>query len=165
MSARPPTARLANRAKTRGPSRAFALAFAALALAVVAFVAQAIDPIEFRDAAEERRFQALAKELRCLVCQNESLADSTAGLAQDLRRDLIEQIRSGADDAQIKAYLTERYGDFILYRPPVKPTTWLLWFGPIAMFAIAAVVLVVIVRRKAAAGKDETVDFASGDWE
>lgn len=165
MTAFFPSEALADRGVASAFSRSFALAFAAAILAFVAFAAHAIDPIEFRDAAEERRFQALAKELRCLVCQNESLADSTAGLAQDLRRDLIEQIRSGADDAQIKSYLTERYGDFILYRPPVKPTTWLLWFGPIAMFAIAVLVLVVFVRRKAVAAKDETVDFASGDWE
>ena len=120
---------------------------------------------KFKDAAEEARFQALAKELRCLVCQNESLADSTAGLAQDLRRDLIEQMRTGADDRQIKAYLTDRYGDFILYKPPVKPTTWLLWFGPAAMFAVALFVLIRVVRRNGPVVGDDAADIASGDWE
>lgn len=157
--------RIPRRAAARPFSRSVVLALATSVLAFIAFAAQAIDPIEFRDATEERRFQTLAKELRCLVCQNESLADSSAGLAQDLRRDLIEQIRSGANDEQIKTYLTSRYGDFILYRPPVKPTTWLLWFGPIAMFAIALVVLAVIVRRRASASADKTIDFSSGDWE
>lgn len=139
--------------------------FAGLLLALAAFAAQAIDPIEFRDAAEEARFQSLARELRCLVCQNESLADSTAGLAQDLRRDLIEQIRSGANDEEIKRYLTDRYGDFILYKPPVKPTTWLLWFGPAAMLAVAAFVLIRIVRRNGPVAGDDAADIASGDWE
>ena len=139
--------------------------FAGLLLALMAFAAQAIDPIQFKDAAEEARFQALAKELRCLVCQNESLADSTAGLAQDLRRDLIEQMRTGADDQQIKAYLTDRYGDFILYKPPVKPTTWLLWFGPAAMFAVALFVLIRIVRRNGPVAGEDSTDIASGDWE
>lgn len=138
---------------------------AALLLLSMAFAAQAIDPIQFKDATEEARFQSLAKELRCLVCQNESLADSTAGLAQDLRRDLIGQIRSGADDKQIKTYLTDRYGDFILYKPPVKPTTWLLWFGPAAMFAAALFVLIRIVRRNGPVAGDDAADIASGDWE
>ncbi|MFZ2753016.1 MAG: cytochrome c-type biogenesis protein [Lysobacteraceae bacterium] len=139
--------------------------FAGLLLALMAFAAQAIDPIQFKDAAEEARFQSLAKELRCLVCQNESLADSTAGLAQDLRRDLIEQMRTGADDKQIKAYLTDRYGDFILYKPPVKPTTWLLWFGPAVMFAVALFVLIRIVRRNGPVAGEDSTDIASGDWE
>ncbi|MBW8852001.1 MAG: cytochrome c-type biogenesis protein CcmH [Xanthomonadales bacterium] len=140
----------------------------ALLLVLVAFAAQAIDPIRFRDDAEEARFQALAKELRCLVCQNESLADSSAGLAQDLRRDLIGQIRSGASDEQIKRYLTDRYGDFILYRPPMKPATWALWFGPLAMVIVAGIVLSRILRRsKPAAGTppDPAADPVSGDWE
>ena len=138
----------------------------ALVLVFATFAAQAIDPIRFRDDAEEARFQALAKELRCLVCQNESLADSSAGLAQDLRRDLIGQIRSGASDDEIKRYLTDRYGDFILYRPPMKPATWLLWFGPLAMLVVAAFVLSYIVRRsKPGASPDPAADPVSGDWE
>lgn len=150
---------------TRRRLPAFALA---CLLLLAAFAAQAIDPIRFRDDAEEARFQALAKELRCLVCQNESLADSSAGLAQDLRRDLMEQIRSGASDDEIKRYLTDRYGDFILYRPPMKPTTWLLWFGPLAMLLIAGVVLFRILRRSppaAGAAPDPAADPVSGDWE
>lgn len=140
----------------------------ALVLVFATFAAQAIDPIRFRDDAEEARFQALAKELRCLVCQNESLADSSAGLAQDLRRDLIGQIRSGASDDEIKRYLTDRYGDFILYRPPVKPATWPLWFGPLAMLVVAGAVLSRILRRSkpvAGASPDPAADPVSGDWE
>ena len=72
----------------------------------------------------------LTKQLRCLVCQNETLADSQAQLAEDLRREIREQIRAGKSDQEILAYATQRYGDFILYNPPVKATTYLLWFGP-----------------------------------
>jgi cytochrome c-type biogenesis protein CcmH len=78
----------------------------------------------------EKRVLKLSQELRCLVCQNETLADSRADLAVDLRNQVREQMRAGKSDQEIIAFLTERYGDFVLYRPPVKPTTYLLWFGP-----------------------------------
>ena len=85
----------------------------------------------------EARLVALAEELRCLVCQNESLASSHAELAEDLRREVRKLIRQDMSDAQIKTYLVERYGDFVLYRPPVKPLTWPLWFGPFALLFLA----------------------------
>ena len=78
----------------------------------------------------EQRVMNLSQELRCLVCQNETLADSRADLAEDLRTQIREQMKAGKSDKEIVAFLTTRYGDFILYRPPVKPTTYLLWFGP-----------------------------------
>jgi cytochrome c-type biogenesis protein CcmH len=81
----------------------------------------------------EARLVAIAEELRCLVCQNESLASSHAELAEDLRREVRKLIREDKTDAQIKTYLVERYGDFVLYRPQVKPLTWPLWFGPFFM--------------------------------
>lgn len=81
----------------------------------------------------EQRMIALAADLRCLVCQNESLAGSPAPLANDLRKEIRELMQAGKSDAEIIAYLTQRYGDFVLYRPPVKPLTWLLWFGPFAL--------------------------------
>ena len=82
------------------------------------------------DLQAEKRLQALSKELRCLVCQNETLADSQAPLAEDLRREIREQIKAGKSDEEIITFLTQRYGQFILYRPQVTPTTYLLWFGP-----------------------------------
>jgi len=85
----------------------------------------------------EARLVVLAEELRCLVCQNESLASSNAELAEDLRREVRKLIRDGMTDAQIKIYLVERYGDFVLYRPPVKPMTWPLWFGPFVLLFLA----------------------------
>jgi cytochrome c-type biogenesis protein CcmH len=108
----------------------------------------------------------LAKELRCLVCQNESLADSSAGLAQDLRAEVIVQIRDGKNDHAIKTYMTERYGDFILYNPPIKSTTWLLWFGPFVLLIIGAVVVLKIIRGRKAEAKNIAAadDPVKSDW-
>ncbi len=85
----------------------------------------------------EARLVAIAEELRCLVCQNESLASSHAELAEDLRREVRKLIREDKTDAQIKTYLVERYGDFVLYKPPMKPLTWPLWFGPFLLLGLA----------------------------
>src|SRR5205807_10485966 len=81
----------------------------------------------------EQRMKDLTEELRCLVCQNETLADSRADLAEDLRKQIREQMKAGKSDKEIIAYLTDRYGDFVLYKPPVKSTTYLLWFGPFVL--------------------------------
>ncbi|HZZ04542.1 cytochrome c-type biogenesis protein [Paraburkholderia sp.] len=89
-------------------------------------------------AAEDARVRSLAESFRCLVCQNQTLADSNADLAADLRERIREQVRAGATDAQIRDYMARRYGDFVLYRPPLKPLTWALWFGPFAALAIGA---------------------------
>jgi len=96
----------------------------------------------------EARLNELAKELRCLVCQNETLADSRADLALDLRREVREKMRQGLSDTEIKTYLTQRYGDFVLYRPPVKSATWLLWFGPFLILLAASAGLVYFLKRK-----------------
>lgn len=96
----------------------------------------------------EQRLITLSEDLRCLVCQNESLAGSHAELAQDLRREIREQMRGGKNDAQVIEYLTQRYGDFVLYRPPLKPATWLLWFGPFALLAGAVGGYVLYLRRR-----------------
>ncbi len=86
----------------------------------------------------EQRMIALSEDLRCLVCQNESLAGSRSELAQDLRQEIREQLSSGKSNDQVIEYLTQRYGDFVLYKPPLKPLTWLLWFGPFLLLAGAA---------------------------
>ena len=101
-----------------------------------------------KDAAVEARLKALSEELRCLVCQNQTLADSTAPLAEDLRREVRELAYQGKSDAEIKQYLVARYGDFVLYKPPVKPTTWLLWFGPFAFLLGGALIWLVVLRRR-----------------
>jgi cytochrome c-type biogenesis protein CcmH len=103
-----------------------------------------------QDAQVEARLVVLAQELRCLVCQNESLASSHAELADDLRQEVREQIRQGKSDQEIKDYLVARYGDFVLYRPDVKPLTWVLWFGPFALVLLALILLAryMIQRRR-----------------
>lgn len=107
--------------------------------ACVAF-AQTAQPLA-EDPEIEKRLQALSQELRCLVCQNETLADSRAGLAEDLRREIREQMKAGKTDQEIITFLTVRYGDFVLYRPRVKPITYLLWFGPFILLGVGLFVL------------------------
>jgi len=100
------------------------------------------------DSAFDTRLKKLEEELRCLVCQNQSLADSSAPLAEDLRREVRQLAVAGKSDDEIKQYLVARYGDFVLYRPPVKSTTWLLWFGPFVLLAAGGVVWWLIARRR-----------------
>ena len=96
----------------------------------------------------EKRVMNLSKELRCLVCQNETLADSRADLAVDLRNEVRDQMKAGKSDEEIIAFLTARYGDFVLYRPPVRPATYLLWFGPFLLLVIGMVILYKYLRQR-----------------
>lgn len=100
------------------------------------------------DPALEARVMRLAAELRCLVCQNQTIADSNAGLAIDLRNQVREQLQKGRSEAEIRDYMTARYGDFVLYKPPLKPTTTLLWFGPVVLLVGGVGALVLILRRR-----------------
>ena len=102
------------------------------------------------DAAQEARARALFMDVRCVVCQHESIADSPAGIAADLRGLVREQIAAGKTDDEIKADLLRRYGDYVLFQPPLRIGTWLLWFGPFALAAGAGVVLVLRARRRSA---------------
>ena len=108
----------------------------------------------------EQRLKKLETELRCLVCQNQTLADSNAGLAEDLRREVRELAEKGKSDEEIKIYLQARYGDFVLYNPPVKETTWLLWFGPFVLLALGALVFALLVRRRSAAAQGSRLNEA-----
>jgi cytochrome c-type biogenesis protein CcmH len=101
------------------------------------------------DPALEARMLAITAELRCLVCQNQTIADSHSGLAEDLRREVRDQLRNGASNDDVRRYMVERYGDFVLYRPPVKSTTWLLWAGPALLLLAALVGLRWTLRRRA----------------
>jgi cytochrome c-type biogenesis protein CcmH len=96
----------------------------------------------------EARVMKLSAELRCLVCQNQTIADSNAGLAVDLRNQVRDMLKRGDTPEQITDYMTARYGDFVLYRPPVKSSTAVLWYGPAALLLMAVVVLLLIVRRR-----------------
>lgn len=112
------------------------------------------------DPVVEQRLIIIAEELRCLVCQNESLAGSRADLAMDLRREVRTLIKAGKSDAEIKDFLVSRYGDFVLYRPPVKPTTWLLWFGPLLLLIGAIWLLISIIKRTQAQKNAPVLDAA-----
>ena len=96
---------------------------------------------------DRERFKQLSEELRCLVCQNQTLADSNADLAVDLKRQIETLLAQGQSDAQIRDYMVARYGDFVLYRPPLQRTTWLLWFGPFAMLAGGGLLWWLVQRR------------------
>jgi cytochrome c-type biogenesis protein CcmH len=109
----------------------------------------AIDtPMEFDDPATELRFKKLTEELRCLVCQNQSLADSHAELAQDLRNEVYRMVNAGDSNKEIIDYMVTRYGDFVLYRPPVKNTTYFLWFGPFLILLIAIIIIARVTRSR-----------------
>jgi cytochrome c-type biogenesis protein CcmH len=110
----------------------------------------------FADPALQTRYQKLTHELRCLVCQNETIADSSAPLAADLRRELRRMLAAGQSDAEIRDFLTARYGDFVLYRPPLSQKTWLLWATPGLLLALAlGFAGLTIARRARAAKRDE----------
>ncbi|MEK9743461.1 MAG: cytochrome c-type biogenesis protein [Gammaproteobacteria bacterium] len=107
----------------------------------------AIETYSFENTEQEKRYQSMITELRCLVCQNQNLADSNADLAKDLRAQTHAMIIAGKADADIVDYMVERYGDFVLYRPPFKASTWLLWVGPFLILLIALVVFSLTIRK------------------
>ena len=126
-----------------------------LMMAVTAAWCLVASPVGAREAAPlaedpvvEQRLIRISEDIRCLVCQNESLAGSRADLANDLRREIRKLIREGKTDAEITGFLVSRYGDFVLYRPPVKPLTWVLWFGPFLLVLAGVAVLVRTLRRR-----------------
>jgi len=133
-------------------TRAARIARAIFVAAMVSFAASGVLAAEAvpteQDRATNARAVALSEQLRCLVCQNQTIADSSADLAVDLRRQVREQIAAGRTDSEILAYMTERYSDFVLYRPPVNTQTILLWAGPLLLLAVAAIVVVRIVRDR-----------------
>lgn len=130
------------------------LAVLLLALQMGAAPAQPASPAE----SESARILRLSEKLRCLVCQNQSLADSNAELALDLRRELQAQVKAGRSDEEILAFMVARYGDFVLYRPPFKATTALLWLGPFLLFAGAAAVVLVTLRRRRTLREEPALD-------
>jgi cytochrome c-type biogenesis protein CcmH len=128
------------------PNAAFAQAHPTPASASAAVGREAAPMAE--DPKLEARLVDLSQELRCMVCQNESLASSHAELAEDLRREVRDLIREGKSDQEVKDFLVARYGDFVLYRPEVKPLTWVLWFGPFLLVVFAAVFLGIYLRQR-----------------
>jgi cytochrome c-type biogenesis protein CcmH len=123
------------------------LSWLLLASAVLARAGEA--PGTAPDPVLEQRVMAIAQELRCLVCQNQTIADSDADLAVDLRQQVREKLAQGMSDRDVSEFMVARYGDFVLYRPPVKHTTWLLWFGPFVLLAAGLMVLGLKLKRRA----------------
>jgi len=120
-----------------------------LLLVLAASVATAkVEILEFQSAEAEQRYKSLITELRCLVCQNQNLADSNADLAADLREITYDMIRAGATDPEIVTFMVDRYGDFVLYRPPLRASTVLLWVGPFVLLATGLVAAIVVMRRR-----------------
>jgi cytochrome c-type biogenesis protein CcmH len=115
----------------------------------------------FSDPAMQERYEKLTRELRCLVCQNQTIADSNAGLAGDLRREVRELMEQGKTDDEIDDYLTARYGDFVLYNPPVKPRTYLLWAAPglLVILGLGAAVGVIVRRSRVARENPAALDI------
>ena len=125
----------------------FRIALATLTL-LLSSLAAASDPLIFTDAEQEARYLKLTSELRCLVCQNQNLADSDAPLAQDLRKEIHAMLQTGADDDQITSFLVDRYGDFVLYRPPLQGNTMVLWLMPAILLLLGGLVIFIIVRKR-----------------
>ena len=140
----------------------FALLLSLLAPLAHAQATQPDPPPQFTSVAEEQRFQHLVAELRCVMCQNQSLADSNAQIAHDLRHEVLELMRQGKSDREIKDFLVARYGEFVLYRPQIESKTWLLWFGPALVLLAGGLLVASVVRKRANAGSPPSDD---GDQE
>ena len=137
-----------------------AIVIVGIALLFAPLAGKAQQPFEtLSDPEKQARYQALIQEVRCLTCLNRSIAESDTPLANDLRREIREMIEAGASDAEVKQFLTERYGDFALYRPPLRPRTYALWAAPIVLLALGGIVFgVVLVRRMRQPIDDDTDD-------
>jgi len=140
------------------PSKIFILFLVlTMSTSILAQSAPVQEPLVFENQQQEARFNQLTLELRCLVCQNQNLADSDAQLAHDLRSEVHEMLLAGNTDDEIKQFMVERYGDFVLYRPPVQKNTYLLWLGPILLLLGGALILRSnIKKRSALLGSDQS---------
>ena len=121
-----------------------------VSVTAIAQVSEVPEPLVFANQQQQQRFDKLTLELRCLVCQNQNLADSDAPLAHDLRREVHQMLMSGQSNEQIKQFLVERYGDFVLYRPPVQKNTYLLWLGPLILLLVGGWILRASIKNRSA---------------
>ncbi len=128
--------------------RGFLILLLLLGFSSTALFAGSIEAYRFDDPVKEARYKVLIEELRCLVCQNQNLADSNAELAQDMRRLTYDMVRRGASNEEVSTYMVQRYGDFVLYLPPFKTSTALLWTGPFILLVASVLVLILFVRRR-----------------
>jgi cytochrome c-type biogenesis protein CcmH len=126
----------------------------------------AIDTYQFKDEVERERFRGLTEELRCPKCQNQNIADSNAPIATDLRREIFRMLEEGRSDKEIVDFLVMRYGDFVMYKPPLDSRTWLLWYGPFGLLGLGAIVLAVLVlRRRKVEAAPEQVALSAAERE
>ena len=132
----------------------FAFVFATFLGSTAAVASSTTEAAIAADPVAEKRLQGLSEELRCLVCQNQNIADSNAPIATDLRREIFRMLEEGQSNAQIVDFLVLRYGDFVLYKPPVNARTYLLWYGPFALLGLGALGLGVLVLRRRKGGKN-----------
>ncbi len=139
------------------------LAALLLSLVLLQSVYAVDDAQPLADARLQTRYENLARQLRCLVCQNETIADSSATLAGDLRRELREKLVAGQSDEQILQFMTDRYGAFVLYKPPFEQRTWLLWLGPVLLLLIGVTVAFTVIRRRARMAVDAPDEMNEGD--
>jgi len=133
-----------------------------LFLLLLSPIVNAVDTYQFNNPEKQAAYDSLVSELRCLVCQNQTIGDSNAELAADLRRQVYEMLQQGKSKADIQQFMTDRYGDFVLYNPPFKATTSLLWLGPVAFLLIGLIAVFLFVRRKKSL---PTADHAAQDAE
>jgi len=113
-------------------------------------LAAPIETFKFESAETEKVFHKLSEELRCLVCQNQNIAESNADLAKDLRLEIYTMLTEGKSEEEIVDFMVQRYGDYVLYRPPFKPMTWLLWFGPVIVFIFGLIYVVRLMKSQSA---------------
>jgi len=137
-----------------------------LGLSLAGAARAAIDTYQFRDEVERERFRSLTEELRCPKCQNQNIADSNAPIATDLRREIHRMLEEGRSDKEIVDFLVMRYGDFVMYKPPLDSRTWLLWYGPFGLLGLGAVVLgVLVLRRRRVEQAPEQVALSAAERE
>lgn len=135
-----------------------------LALVAPVHATSAIDPLPFKDHAQEVRFQKLTGQMHCMVCQDESLANSNAELARQMRQIVFDKMQQGWSNDRIKQYFVARYSDYVLYKPPLKPSTWLLWFGPIAILLAGGAAVAVVIRKHRRGAPEFVPDDDTDDW-
>ncbi|ANF27753.1 MULTISPECIES: cytochrome c-type biogenesis protein [Stutzerimonas] len=137
-----------------------------LTLCLLGSASAAIDAYEFKNEAERERYRTLVEELRCPKCQNQNIADSNAPIAMDLRREIYRMLEEGQSNEQIVDYLVARYGDFVLYKPPVNAKTLVLWYGPIVLLVIGfAVLAFILIRRRRASDKPASNTLSEAERE
>lgn len=139
------------------------LSAAALSLSLLGVAQAAIDTYEFANDSERQRFRELTQELRCPKCQNQDIADSNAPIAADLRQQIFRLLGEGKSNAEVVAFMVERYGEFVRYKPALSARTWLLWFGPAALLLGGGVVIGLLVRRRRSAGDESPSELSEAE--